>query len=306
MSSSSERSLELFQAPPLACPLRSLRSSILLQASRSQRAASDAPLTTRHDIPLPYSSNNISATVAKKYCSPKLRAFSRSSDGVVVLYGTPIDTGLLALGRDECNDVVDDDDESDIDLTAREDASAEGSDLETLNELRFLLLAKPKRETANWHLDASSVCSDATRFEFPTPRGVRRQKTDQNHATREIRALRIVCVLLAGFYCIIPPPEREIRERCISQAVPRGDGDDSARVRLRARRDRARYAAARQPDGCVERPLSRSASQTTRRALARPGTNERLCAAFIFAVDTQHRTSNLTSLSLSLFFSLGE
>ena len=75
----------------------------------------------------------------------------------MVLYGTPIETGLLALGLEECDLSGDSDvelsqcDDSDVELSQRDDAGdaiSEGN-LETLNKLPFLLLARPKRATAS-------------------------------------------------------------------------------------------------------------------------------------------------------------
>ena len=106
----------------------------------------------------------------------------------MVLYGTPIETGLLALAHEKCgseDDDFDDFDDFDDDVdgrartlqaSVRDDAISEG-DLETLDELHFLLLAKPKRANiadSYKRLDAASVCSNTTSAELPT-RAKRRQ-----------------------------------------------------------------------------------------------------------------------------------
>ena len=59
----------------------------------------------------------------------------------MVLYGTPIETGLLALAREECEDCDDCSEEEDA-----IDETLSCGDRETLDQVRFLLLAKPKRD----------------------------------------------------------------------------------------------------------------------------------------------------------------
>ena len=78
----------------------------------------------------------------------------------------------LGAGSDEGEEEEDDEDFGGRAPTILQrdddDAVSEGSNVETLDELRFLLLTNHRRaHIADWRLDAASVCSNTTSAELP-------------------------------------------------------------------------------------------------------------------------------------------